>query len=139
MNIDFMIERLLLKVGNRSINIRDENHKKRGLTSVQAETMLFFEKHEGASIGQLKDHLQITHQAARNLVERIDKKDLLIIKVSQEDARCKNIFLSEKGKALCHELRKEGSFEGERLLKGFSEEEKTLLWNLLERMEKNVE
>lgn len=137
--IDFVIERLLLKIGNLSVNIRDENLKKRGLTSVQSETLLFFEKHEGASSAQLKDHLQISHQAARNLVERISKKDLLFIQSSTEDARRKDVYLTDQGKQLCHHLRQEGSCEGKRLLEGFTDEEKQILLNFLERMEKNVE
>ncbi|MCD7826533.1 MAG: hypothetical protein LUH14_11335 [Clostridiaceae bacterium] len=137
-DIDFIIERLIMRVGNQCVNIRNDNLKKREITSVQSETLLYFEAHEGAPIWNLKKHLNISHQAARNLVERIRLKDYLYLETSKEDARFKCVYLTEKGKYICSELKKEGTSAGQQLLKGLSAEEKEKLLEMLERMSKNV-
>ncbi len=136
--IDFIIERRIIQIGNERVNRRDNNLRKSDLTSVQSETLLFFDRNEGKSIGELKDYLKITHQAARNLVERLKNKNYLYLEIMEGDARCKGVYLTGEGHRICEELKKEGTGEGKQLLRGFSEQEKIQLLELLERMKKNV-
>lgn len=133
---DFIIERTILKIGNHIINVRSDDLKSCDLTSNQSETLLFFDLHEGALILDLKNHLKISHQAARNIIERMKAKGLLYVTVSDTDARAKQVFLSEKGKAVCQKLKEQGGCLGGNLLRYFTEKEKDRLLALLEKIAK---
>ena len=131
---DFLIERNILKIGNHLLNGRDKDLKQYDLTSNQSETLLFFDRHRGAMVLDLKEHLKISHQAARNIVERMKDKNLLYVEVSDTDARARKIYLSEKGEKICNELKKKGGDAGSNLLRTLNEEEKQRLAVLLEKI-----
>lgn len=130
-DIDFLIERKILKIGNMLSNTRSEDLKKYGLTPVQSETLLFYTANPGASILDLKEHLDISHQAARNLVERLKSKQLLCVETSAEDGRFRRVRPTKQGEMICSELTSRGSSVGHDLLRGISEAEKEELFNLL--------
>ena len=131
-DLDFLIQRSILKTGNRLLNIRSDNLKAFDLTPNQSETLLFFDRHPGAIILDLKDYLQISHQAARNLVERMKEKDLLQAVVSDTDGRAKQIYLSSNT-AICNQLKQQGWPRGKRILR-LSETRKGELLHLLEKI-----
>ena len=133
-NKDFLIERNILKIGNQLLNGRREDLKEFDLTSNQSETLLFFDRHPGTMIYDLKIHMKISHQAARNLVERMKEKDLLNVTVSDTDTRARKVCLSEKGEKICNELKKKGTDVGGSLLQPLSEEEKEQLSVILEKI-----
>lgn len=138
-DINFIIERLILKIGHNLSNTRTENLKVHGLTPSQSESLFFFNAHEGAKIYDLKEHLQISHQAARNLVERIKQKNLVYLVASEADARAKNVFLTPEGKKICGVLKEEGSNVGSRHLEGFTDAEKEQLLIFLEKIKSNIQ
>ena len=131
---EFLIERNILKIGNQLLNGRREDLKEFALTSNQSETLLFFDRHPGAMIYDLKIHMKISHQAARNLVERMKEKELLTVEISDTDTRARKVSLSEKGEKICRELKKKGTDVGGNLLQPLSEEEKDQLSVLLEKI-----
>lgn len=119
-------------------NARDEYLRKKNLTSAQSETLLFYFRNQGQNITDLKDHLQVTHQAARKLVEKLRAKEYLYILPSPKDARVAEIFLTEQGVEICTKLIKDGTRTAAGLLKGFSSEEKKKLESFLMRIEDNL-
>ena len=133
-NIEFIIERTILKIGNELNNIRITDLKQYDMTTGQSETMLFFEAAEGARALDLKKHLSITHQAARNYVERLKAKGLLYTEVSGTDARGKSVMLTEEGRDVCWKLRQKGCDTGKDILSDLSGEEKEELLRLLRRI-----
>lgn len=134
----FVIERLILRIGNTINNIRIKDLKESDLTPAQSETILFYDARPGANIRELAEHLKVTHQAARKLVDKLKTKKILALYVSEEDRRYTNIYLTEEGKKLCNELKKSGTSTGEDILKGFSDQEKEILLGFLQRIERNL-
>ena len=137
-DLEFLIERRILKLGNVLLNTRNEDLKKYDLTPAQSETLLFYAANPGASILDLKEHLDISHQAARNLIERLKLKNLVHAETSSEDARFKRISLTDHGKEIYKELTLLGSHVGQNLLKGISEAEQKDLLRLLMKMSENI-
>ena len=135
---DFYIERNILKIGNRLLNQRSDDLKYFDLTPNQSETLLFFERHDGAMIQDLREYLQVTHQAATKIVDRMRDKELLIISISASDARAKEIRLTEKGQGIFQQLKKKGSNVGSNLLRTLNEDEKNQLAVLLEKIIQNL-
>jgi DNA-binding MarR family transcriptional regulator len=136
--IDFKIERLLLKSGNALNNTRLDDLKKYNLTPSQSEAILYFANNDKKNIKGLAEHLKITHQAARKLVEKLKDKDIFAVEVSMDDKRSVYVVLTEKGMQLCNELRKCGTSVGELLLDGLKAEEKEQLLKYLEKIEENI-
>ncbi len=137
--IDFRLERLILKIGNTINNIRHEDLENNNLTSAQSETILFYSYNSGKSIKDLALHLKISHQAARKLVDKLKSKNILETLMSTEDKRYSNVYLTEFGAELCGLLKQKGTLTGENMLKGFSESDKAQLYNFLEKIEVNID
>jgi len=137
--LDFRLERLILKIGNTINSIRDEDLVKKNLTSAQSETVLFYSYNPGKSIKELALHLKISHQAARKLVEKLKEKNILESLVAAEDKRYSKVYLTEFGEALCDLLKQKGTLTGENMLKGFSESDKVQLYHFLEKIELNMD
>ena len=131
---EFIIGRKILKIGNKLINTRNMDLRKLDLTSNQSETILFFKKNPGARVQDLKDHLEISHQAARNIVERMKKKQLLKIETHKTDARSKQICLSPKGQKTYNILETRGTNVGLALLHKLSKKEITTLSGILDKL-----
>ena len=136
--LDFAIQRKILKAGNRLSSIRSDHLGAHNLTTGQSETLLFFSSRPGSTVSDLKDHLEISHQAARNIVGRLKEKGLLSAEPSQKDARANAVRLTAAGSALCDHLKQSGSQVGTTLLCGFTEDEKDLLLHFLERVTENI-
>lgn len=112
--LEFRIERLLLKNGNLVNNIRDHDLKNDDMTSSQSEAILFYAGHSGSSIKDLAVHLNISHQAARKLVDKLKEKHILAIQVSQEDKRYTNVDLTAEGQKISRRLKNNGFSVGEK-------------------------
>lgn len=137
--LDFRLERLILKIGNTINNTRHEDLVKNNLTSAQSETILFYSYNSGQSIKELALHLKISHQAARKLVDKLKSKNILESLMSTEDKRYSKVYLTEFGTELCGLLKQNGASAGEKMLKGFSESDKAQLCNFLEKIEVNID
>lgn len=137
-DLDFKIGRGILKIGNRLNNMRVADLKEKELTPGQSDTLIFFAQKRGATVSDLKTHLQISHQAARNIVERLKIKGLLYTSVSNEDGRANSVNLTESGEKMYIRLKDKGSRVGDELLEGFSEDEKKLLYEFITRIGDNI-
>lgn len=124
MEMEYVLARKIRELANRITQTRDSDIRELGLTTTQADCILYFAENEGKSAVDLKTFLGITHQAARSLVERMTAKELLKVTTSREDARYKKVFLTEKGITVYEKMQKNGTYTGSRLLHGMSAEEK---------------
>ena len=84
-NKEYTLARLILRLANRIVKNRDRHVKELGLTTEQADSLLFFLDRKDAVINDLKDHLGVTHQTARGIVQRMESKGLVQIRKSKED------------------------------------------------------
>ena len=134
-NLDFVIERKILHIGNHLIAVRNKDLKSFGLTSSQSETLLFIERNEGTSIVALKDYLDVSHQAVQKTVGKLREQGLVFLVVSAEDARVKNVSLTKKGKELCDDLKRAGAMSGGTILEQLTVGEREKLFALLSKIE----
>ena len=138
MNTEFVITRKILSLGSRIVNLRSTRLQSFGLTAGQSETLQYFHNYPGHTASDLKNHLNISHQAARNMVDRLRAKKLLSLLPSKEDARRKEIYLTEAGQTVYLALTQDGSNVGHSLLAGFSEEEQNQFSAYLDRIISNL-
>lgn len=112
---EFIIVRRILRLSNLLINMHQEELDVYELTYMQAEVLVYFHKFEGNRAKDLKEYLNISHQAARGLVERLVKKGFLTLHTSEYDAREKLVFLSDAGKEFCVNFKNKEIGDGDRV------------------------
>ena len=131
--------RAVVRLSNRISTRRNADIKEMGLTAAQADALVYFAGHEGNSVTDLKSDMGVTHQTASGIVDRMIKKDLLATRVSEEDARCRMVFLTEQGKQLYACFLVNGSRVGDRMLDGLNETQQREFFALLTHAVNNLE
>lgn len=113
---------------------------KMDLTASQGRLMAFV-AHRGQQPTYARDveqALSLTHPTVSGLLSRLEQKGFVELVTDPNDRRSKRIVISEKGLA-CHERMHATIMENEsRIVQGFTEEEKALLAQLLQRAIENV-
>ena len=113
---------------------------KMDLTASQGRLMAFV-AHRGQQPTYARDveqALRLTHPTVSGLLSRLEQKGFVELKIDPNDRRSKKIVISEKGLA-CHERMQAVIMENEsRIVRGFTEEEKALFFEFLQRAIDNV-
>lgn len=135
---EFELARKVLHLANRIIANRNNHLKELGLTAGQADSLLFFDKHEDVTINHLKDYLQVRHQTARGICTRLEEKGLIHMITSEQDARAKKIVLTKAGKEMISALKNNGTHTGFELLKDMDEKERAQFDLLIQKAMKNI-
>lgn len=135
---EFRIERSMLRVGTFLAAKRNTHLRQLGLTASQSEALLFLQENPDISITCLKNHLNISHQATRILVERLKEKGLVATRQDEADSRSRLIVLTEQGNAVFAQLMLEGQSVGVHLLKSLSSEEMAQLDELLHKISESL-
>lgn len=134
-DIEFVIERKILHIGNHLIARRNQDLKSFGLTSSQSEALLFIDQQKSTTLGSLKQRLNVSHQAVQKTVGRLRERGLVHVIISEEDARMKELSLSDAGKELCRDLKRAGALSGHSVLNQLTENERKSLFKLLSKIE----
>lgn len=132
------VARLLMTLANTVVKNRNQHLEALNLTAVQADSMQYFLTHPHATIKDLKEHLDISHQTAQGLVSRLAEKELITVQRSPSDKRCQAVFVTDAGRALGEKLSANRSRTGRLLLTGMSDEEADLFSHLLRTAYENV-
>ena len=116
----------------------DAQFKENDLTYSQSH-LLYQVGKNGGSISQkeLQSRLKVSHPTVVGLVQRMEKSGFLYSRVDEKDKRNKMIYLSQKAEDFHKKLMKSRSENIQKVLKGFSEEEKSELERLLNKMIEN--
>lgn len=137
-SIEEQLGRQILILANAIINTRNSHLQKLSLTAGQADSLHFFILNHDVTITDLKQHLQITHQTASGIVQRMASKGLLELKKSDKDARYQVVTPTDSGIKLEKEIINNRVRTGGILLKGMNEDEKKQFLHLLDIALKNI-
>lgn len=136
---EFRFGREIQKLANRFRRLGDENLQKEGITFSQLRVIAYISKNKTVLQKELEEFLGIRRSSVTSLLQNMEKSGILERYASGEDARIKIISLTEKGKKLDENLKNYIHLLEEKMLAGFSEEEKEALRGFLVRMEENLE
>ncbi len=129
-------------IANRFRRLGDENLQKEGITISQLRVIAFISKKGNAGTVYQKDleeHLSVRRSSVTSLLQNMEKSGILTRGGSEKDARIKTLVLTEKGKRLDENLIYYINTLEEKLMEGFSAEEKEVLQGYLLRMIENLE
>ena len=108
--------------------------EKMELTAAQGHIMGFLAHcHEPPCPRDVEEAFHLSHPTVSGLLQRLEKKEFIQLRCDDHDRRCKRIHVLPKGRQ-CHELMHDAIRSNEeRMVQGFSKEEKVLFFQLLDR------
>lgn len=123
MDSERYVGRSIMTLANAISKSRSRQLEHLGLTTSQADALRFFLEHPGASIKDLKEHLNVVHQTAQGIITRMVSKGWLSMERSETDKRFQVIHVTDSGRALCQQIGENRGRTVTTLLDGMSEED----------------
>ena len=127
------------KVERTMKNIHDKRFQEYGITVSQASLLHQLWHEDGLTQTQIQEKLSMRGASVSGLVDALLKKDLIIRKHDEDDARYKRLYLTEKGRdiedktiGLMMEL-------DEEITEGFDQEENAMLICWMKKLYRNLD
>ena len=113
--------------------------EKMELTAAQGQIMAYLAHAESPPCPRdLEAAFHLTHPTVSGILSRLEQKGFIELRTDATDRRCKRIYVLEKGRE-CHEVMHQTIRENEqRMTEGFTEEERKLFSDLLQRAIRNM-
>ena len=109
------------------------------LTSAQGRILGFLaHREEPPCPKDIEEEFQLTHPTVSGLLTRLEKKDFIELRPDPTDRRCKRVYILPKGYECAEMMHQTIRNNEERLVQGFTEEEKTVFAQLLTRAIDNM-
>jgi len=115
--------------------LRDAEH---GATHMEGRALGFFARHPGATLSELVAHAGRDKGQLARLVGGLRERGLLDARVDESDRRNVSLHLTAAGQEAQQALRREGRKIASAALRGFSEQERHHLLELLARLRANL-
>lgn len=110
-----------------------------GLTPGQPKVLDYLYEHDGAIQKDIAIGCYIEPASLSNILNGMEKSELIVRRLSDENRRNMNIFMTEKGKETCEIIRNEIKKAEALALLGLSDEEIHLLHTYLRKIKSNME
>lgn len=132
---------LIKKINNKLEAGRNRDLKDLKLTGAQLDILLFLSEQSEKTTFQkdIGEFLAIKHTSTIDILKKLEEKQLIYRETNQDNARCRNVYLTEKGKQLTEMLSSKKTEIEAILLEGFSETEHQQLWEQLMKIYNNIE
>ena len=133
-NLDILF-RTASRMHAKKINrVLDEVHMHAG----QPEMLNILLKEDGVPQSVLARELNISPATAGTMVKRLEKNGYLERRRDSEDERISNVYLTEDGRSISTRLKELQSNMNDLVFNGFSNKEKEVMRNYLNRMIENL-
>lgn len=104
------------------------------LTPVQSRIMGYLaHRPEPPCAKDVEEAFQLSHPTVSGILSRLEKKDFVEFRPDPADRRCKRIYVLEKGWEHIEQIHRVIRENEERIVSGFTDEEKEQFASLLER------
>jgi DNA-binding MarR family transcriptional regulator len=129
-------------IANEIRRYQDENAERAGLSATQAYILAFLHgnEQEGKKVRQcdLEKWLNIRAPSVTGLLVGMERAKLIVRTNAEEDVRAKNVELTERGRAVALRGMEQMKALDERMMTGFTPQERAELTELLQRALYNV-
>ncbi|MFB6341600.1 MarR family winged helix-turn-helix transcriptional regulator [Saccharicrinis sp. FJH62] len=105
----------------------------------QVLTLHFISRNDGLSQYELGHYFNLDKSSVTSQLNILEKNGYIVRKPDENDSRGRNIFITEKTKALLPELYERFSEWSKLLLEGFTEEETEMIFTLIGKLILNAE
>ena len=109
------------------------------LTPVQSRVMGYLaHRAEPPCAKDVEEEFQLSHPTVSGILSRLEKKDFVEFRPDPTDRRCKRIYVLEKGREHIAQIHRVINENEDRIVDGFTEEEKQQFAAFLERAIRNM-
>ena len=109
------------------------------LTPVQSRVMGYLaHRSEPPCAKDVEEEFSLSHPTVSGILSRLEKKGFVEFRPDPQDRRCKRIYVLEKGMEHIDQIRRTIHENEERIVRDFSQEEKALFAQFLERAIRNM-
>lgn len=104
----------------------------------QIPILMILSKKEGITQRQIAEKLDLRPATIAIMLRRMEKANLIYRVQDAKDRRVQRVFLSERGRELIDQIRQQLQDSEQKAFENFSQEELTMLNNLLDKMLNNL-
>ena len=109
------------------------------LTAAQGHIMGYLARRKGPPCPRdIEEEFQLSHPTISGLLGRMEKKGFIELRADPRDRRCKRVYVLDKSRACNEKMHQTIRSNEERMVQGFTEEEKAQFTALLERAIANM-
>ncbi|MGE4518813.1 MAG: MarR family winged helix-turn-helix transcriptional regulator [Desulfobacteraceae bacterium] len=130
---------LLAKANQKSQSFLKKKLQPYGLTAVQHLILEVVVEHEGLTPGEISKRLVSDNATVSGVLERMEEHGWITRKNDPNDKRVSRIFPGKKVEELKEEILLEREKANEELLKHYSDEERVILKNMLNKFLQSIE
>lgn len=133
------IGRLIANVNNKKNTYMNMLFKQLDLSHGQAIALMEIHKYQVIQQDVLTKHLLIDKSAVTRILKSLEDKELIVKKMSENNRRVFDIFLTQKGEKLYPEVKKIIDETTRTMLKGIDQKQQEQLFELLSKVKRNLE
>ncbi len=103
--------------------------------------LIFIKKRDGQDTFQrdVEKKFEISRSTATNILQLMEKKDLITRESVKYDERLKKICLTEKGRHITEKMRQMASQSDRKLVAGIEKERLAIFYDVLDNIRRNIE
>lgn len=120
-------------------SISNIEFKEYDLTKGQYLYVVRIYENPGVIQEKVAEMIKVDRTTAARAIKKLEMNGFIEKKEDQQNKKIKKLFPTEKAKMIYPFIKKEHDYSDRMALEGFSEEEADLMYNLLQRVRKNVE
>lgn len=120
-------------------SISNIEFKEYDLTKGQYLYLVRIYENPGIIQEKLAEMIKVDRTTAARAIKKLEMNSFIEKKDDQHNKKIKKLFPTEKGKQVYPFIKRENDYSNIVALAGFSEEEAEIIFNLLQRVRKNVE
>lgn len=115
-----------------------EKLRREGINVTRWRILAVLAMGDGITINEIIDRAMVQQSALSRALMRMEKENTVRRVLRREDARCVEVYLTDKGRALFNSLNVVVRRREQRLLEGFSPSGIEAAFNLIRRMSRNM-
>jgi DNA-binding MarR family transcriptional regulator len=115
-----------------------EKLRREGINVTRWRILAVLAMGDGITINEIIDRAMVQQSALSRALMRMEKENYVRRILRREDARCVEVYLTDKGRTLFNSLNIVVRRREERLLEGFSPSRTEATFNLIRRMSRNM-
>ncbi|HFK1425890.1 MULTISPECIES: MarR family winged helix-turn-helix transcriptional regulator [Bacillus cereus group] len=120
-------------------SISNIEFKEYGLTKGQYLYLVRIYENPGIIQDKLAEMIKVDRTTAARAIKKLETEGFIEKRNDENNKKVKKLFPTEKGEKVYPFLKREGEYSNGVALSGFSQEETKAIFNLLQRVRKNIE
>ncbi|MEK5232104.1 MarR family transcriptional regulator [Lysinibacillus sp. FSL K6-0232] len=120
-------------------SISNIEFKEYDLTKGQYLYLVRICEHPGIIQEKLAEMIKVDRTTAARAIQKLEVSGFIEKRKDEQNKKIKRLFPTDKGEAIYPIIKRENDYSNSVALTGFSEEEAALVFQLLERVRKNIE